>query len=87
VLKDRLAAEELKIRVLDPTLARLLIEEVAHVLEDEEPGNEPRRQWWLSWPWAAHRAKAPAEKRPISLGRKPDQRMSKIDDLRQWRSE
>jgi hypothetical protein len=43
VLKDHLAAEQLKIRVLDPTLAQLLIGEVVHVLEDEEPGNEPRR--------------------------------------------
>src|SRR5262249_19220608 len=36
--------EVLEIRVLHPSLARRLVGEVVHMLENEQPGHQPRRQ-------------------------------------------
>jgi len=55
--------------------------EVVHVLQDQEPGDEPRRQARLAWPRRADRSKAPIEKPPIDLARQPCQRVTQIDDL------
>jgi len=44
VRKELLAAEQLKIRVLEPTVAQGLVAEIVHVLEDGEAGHKPGRQ-------------------------------------------
>src|SRR4051812_49035157 len=44
MLEELLAAEELVIGVLDPTLAQHLVGEVVGVLEDRQPRHHPRRQ-------------------------------------------
>jgi hypothetical protein len=44
MLEELLAAEELEIRVLNPTVAQHLVGEVVHVFEDCEPRHQPRRQ-------------------------------------------
>ena len=44
MLEELLAAEELEIRVLNPTVAQHLVREVVHVFEDGEPRHQPRRQ-------------------------------------------
>jgi hypothetical protein len=73
-------AEVLVIWVLHPSSAQLLVGEVVHVLEDEQPGHQSRRQRRLSRPHAADRAEASPHKIPIHLPRKSHQRMAKIDD-------
>ncbi len=62
-----LAAEELVIRVLDPALAQRLVRQVVHVLQDEEPGHQPRRRRWLARPFVTHRAETPVDDAPIDL--------------------
>lgn len=44
VLGEFLAAEELVIGILDPSCAQHLVGEVVHVLQNGEPGYQPRRQ-------------------------------------------
>ena len=87
VAEAQLAAEELVIRVLDPARAQHLVREVVHVLQDEEPGHQPRRQGRLARPGVIYRAEAPAEKSPIDLLRQPHQRVPHVDDLIQRRPE
>jgi hypothetical protein len=79
------AAEILEIRVLDPPVAQRLVGQIVHVLEDEQPGHQPRRQRRLSRPDTTERTKAPGQKIPIDLLRQPHQRMAEVDDLRQRR--
>ena len=50
VAEHQFAAEVLEVRVLHPAVAQRLIGQVVHVLEDEQPGHQPRRQRWLPWP-------------------------------------
>ena len=78
-------AEVLVIRVLHPASAQLLIGEVVHVFDDEQPGHQSRRQRRLSSAHAADRAKAPPHKVPIDLPSEQNQRMARIDDLLQGR--
>ena len=40
--EHRFAAEILKIRVLYPPFAQRLVRQIVHVLEDEQPGHQPR---------------------------------------------
>jgi hypothetical protein len=49
--------------------ARFWCEE--HVLEDEQPGHQPRWQRRLPWLYATYRTKALRQKIPINLRRKP----------------
>src|SRR5262249_1758721 len=44
VPEHHLPTEVLEIRVLHPSLAQRLVGEVVHMLENEQPGHQPRRQ-------------------------------------------
>jgi hypothetical protein len=56
-----------------------------HVLENEQSGHQPRRQWWLPRPDPTDRTEAPGQERPINLCRQTHQRMAKVDDLiKRW---
>src|SRR5215471_12939746 len=74
-------AEVLEIWVLYPSVAQRLVGEVVHVLEDQQPGHQPRRQRRLPGSHPTHRAEASRQKVPIDLPRQPHQRMAKVDDL------
>ena len=54
-----------------------------HVLENEQPSHQPRRQWRLPRPGATDRTKPSRQETPINLRREPHQRMAKVDDLLQ----
>ena len=59
--------EVLEIRVLHPSLAQRLVGEVVHMLENEQPGHQPRRQRRLPGSHPTHRAEASRQKVPIDL--------------------
>src|SRR5262249_38188752 len=59
--------EVLEIRVLHPSLAQRLVGEVVHMLENEQPGYQPRRQRRLPRSHPTHRAEASRPKVPIDL--------------------
>src|SRR5499426_2377083 len=81
-----LPTEVLEIRVLHPSLAQRLVGEVVHMLENEQPGHQPRRQRRLPGSHPTHRAEASRQKVPIDLPRQPHQRMAKVDDLLERRA-
>ena len=81
VAEAQLATEVLIIRVLEPARAQRLVREVVHVLQDEEPGDQPCRQTRMTRSRRAHRGKALIEKAPIDRPRQPRQRMPEVDDL------
>src|SRR5262245_34323920 len=51
------------------------------MLENEQPGHQPRRQRRLPGSHPTHRAEASRQKVPIDLAGQPHQRMAKVDDL------
>ena len=55
-----------------------LVGEIVHVLENEQPGHQPRRQRRLPRPHPTCRAEAPPQKIPIDCPREPHQGMTKI---------
>ena len=63
----RFATEILEVRVLHPPVAQRLVGQIVHVLEDEQPGHQPRRQRRLPRPDTTDRTKAPGQKIPIDL--------------------
>lgn len=79
VAEAQLATEVLVVRVLEPARAQRFVREVVHVLQDEQSGDEPRRQAGLAWPHFAYRGKAPLQKAPVDLARQPRQRVLEID--------
>ena len=85
VPEHHFAAEILEIRVLYPPVAERLVREIVHVLEDEQPGHQPRWQRRLARPHATNRTEALRQKIPINLRRKPHQRMAKVDNRLQRR--
>src|SRR5439155_16990849 len=68
------------------SVAQRLVGEVVRVLENEQPGHQPRRQRRLPGSHATHRAETSRQKIPIDLSGQPHQRMAKIDDLVQRRA-
>src|SRR5262245_34075744 len=56
------------------------------MLENEQPGHQPRRQRRLPGSHPTHRAEASRQKVPIDLPRQPHQRMAKVDDLLERRA-
>src|SRR5262249_49641094 len=66
--------------------AQRLVGEVVHMLENEQPGHQPRRQRRLPGSHPTHRAEASRQKVPIDLPRQPHQRMAKVDDLLEKRA-
>jgi hypothetical protein len=87
VLKERLAAKILEIRVLDPALAQSLVGQIIAVLEDREPRHQPRRQGRMTRLVGVDRAELPLQKRPVDRPRQPGERMVKVDDLVEPRAE
>jgi hypothetical protein len=85
VAERQLAAEVLVIRVLQPARAQHLVAEVVHVLQNEQPSHQPRRQARLAGAGQAHRTEPVVEKLPVDLARQKHQRMLQIDDLIQRR--
>src|ERR1700719_3751067 len=85
VPEHRFSAEILEIRVLYQPVAQRLVRQIVHVLEDEQPGHQPRWQRRLARPYATDRTEALRQKIPINLRRKPHQRMAKVDDRLQRR--
>jgi hypothetical protein len=80
-----LAAEELKIRVLQPAAAQRLVRQRMHVLQDQQAGDQPNRQRRLTRTRPAHRAEPLVEKPPVDPLRQPYQRVAQVDDLLQRR--
>lgn len=58
-----------------------------HVLQDEEPRHQPRRQTGPARTRPAHRAEALVEEQPVDLARPPHQRMAHVDDLIERRTQ
>src|SRR5262245_38323025 len=83
VSEHHFPTEVLVIRVLYPAIAQLLVGEVVRMLEDEQPGDQPRRQRRLPRPHATDRAEASRHKVPIDLPGEYNQRMAGIDELLQ----
>src|SRR5262245_21011536 len=57
----------LEIRILPPSIAQRLVGEVVHMLGNEQPGHQPRRQRRLPGSHPTHRAEASRPKVPIDL--------------------
>src|SRR5438477_3591918 len=70
-------------RVLNPPVAQRLVGEIVHVFEDEQSGDQSRRQRWLSRPDATGRTETAGQEVPINLRRHPHERMTNVDDLLQ----
>lgn len=87
MLEKLLAAEILEIGVLDPAIAQALVRHVVHVLEDRQPGHQPRRQRRSPRLVFMDLAEAALEKTPVDLPRQPHQRMPHVDDLVEPRPE
>ena len=81
MLETLLAAEVLVIGILQPARAQRPIRQVVHVLQYEQPGQQPRRQGRLPQTGLTHLAEAAAEEVPVDLLPQPRQRRAKIDDL------
>ena len=87
VLKEFLAAEQLKVRVLDPALAQRLVRQVVHRLEDRQTRHEPPRQRRMPGPVRIDRAEPLLQKPPVDRAAELRQRMADIDDLIEPRPE
>src|SRR2546423_2117580 len=87
VPEHHLPTEVLEIRVLHPSLAQRLVGEVVHMLENEQPGHQPRRQRRLPGSHPTHRAEASRQKIPIDFFIKPYQRMGKVVEILKRRGE
>jgi hypothetical protein len=80
-LEKLLAAEELVIGVLHPTLAQHLVGEVVGVLEDAKPRHQARRQRRLAGAVRVDLPERLFQKAPIHRARQRHQRMLHVDDL------
>jgi len=58
-----------------------------HVLEDRQPGHQPRRQRWPARLVLIDRPEPFLEKAPVGLARQLHQRIPQIDDLVETRAE
>jgi len=78
--EELFAAEILEIRVFHPTGAQLLVRQVERMLEDRQPGHQPRWRWWHAGV-GIDRAEAPLQKRLVDRLRQPHQFERHVDDL------
>ena len=76
MLEALLVAEELAVGVLNPARAQGLVRKAVNVLEDQEPGDQPRRQRWQPRSGPAHRTETLVKKAPVDLPRQAHQRMT-----------
>ncbi len=81
MLEELLTAEELEVRVLDPTLAQDLIGEVVQVLEDRQACHEAGRQRRSARIIVVDGSEALLKKAPVYGGSELHQGMGGIDDL------
>src|SRR6516164_8521284 len=81
MLEKLLAAEVLEIRVLHPAIAQSLVGKVVAVLEDRQPGHQPRRQRRLARLVGIDRAESLFEKTPVDCPCQLHQRVVHVDDL------
>jgi hypothetical protein len=86
VLEHHSPPEVLEILVLHPAVTECFVREIVHVLEDQQPGHQPRRQRRLSRPDATNRAETSGQELPVNLRLQTHQRMAKVDDLLQRRA-
>ena len=87
MLEHVLAAEVLEVRVLDPPRAQHLVRKRMHVLEDEEPRHQPRRQRRLAVARRVDLAEPTLQKAPVDLPRQANERVAHVDDRLQRRPE
>ena len=87
VLKELLAAEQLKIRVLDPALAQSLVRQVMHRLEDRQARHEPGRQRRMTGLVRMDRPEPLLEKPSVDGAGELRQRVGHVDDLVEPRPE
>src|SRR5262249_19913821 len=78
--------EVLEIRVLHPSLAQRLVGEVVHMLENEQPGHQPRRQRRLPRAPPTHPAEASPPEDPNDLPPPKHPRMAEDDDILEKRA-
>jgi hypothetical protein len=81
MLEELLAAEKLKIRVLDPSIAQRLVREVVHVLEDGKPSRQPRWQRRTAGTVRVNRSEPLFQEAPINYPRQLHRCVVQIDDL------
>jgi hypothetical protein len=81
MLEELLAAEELVIGILDPTLAQHLVGEIVGVLEDRQPRHQSRRQWRAPRIIRVDGPKLTFQELPIHRVPQRHQRMLQVDDL------
>jgi hypothetical protein len=81
VLEELLAAEQLEIGVLQPTLAQRLVREIVCVLQDRQGRHQPGRKRRLARFVGIDRAEPLFQKPPVDLTPEPGQRVIGIDDL------
>jgi len=76
-----LAAEVLKVRVLHPAGAEILVREVERVLQDRQPGHQPRGERRHARAVAVDLAAAGFDGLPRHGLRQPNKLMVHVDDL------
>ncbi len=79
--EDLLAAEQLKIRVLDPAVAERLVGQVVHGLQDRETGHQPGRQRRVTGRIGAGRPELRLQKPPVDRPPELRQRVTEVHDL------
>jgi hypothetical protein len=87
VPEHMLAAEILKVGVLDPAGAERFVAQRMHVLEDEQTRHQTDRQRRLAVAGRVNLAQPPVEEAPVDLSGQPHQRMAHVDDPLQHRPE
>ena len=87
MLKMRLAAEGLEVRVLQPGRAALFVRQSLHVLEQVQPGHKARRQPAPTLRLVEMRPESVIKLAPVDQGREPDQLMRRVNDRLQRTAE
>ena len=87
MLKMRLAAEGLEVRVLQPGRAGLFVRQSLHVLEQVQPGHKARRQPAPTLRLVEMRPESVIKLAPVDQGREPDQLMRRVNDRLQRTAE
>ena len=81
MLEELLAAQILEIGVLNPTRAQRLVRQVEGVLEDRQPGHQPRRQGRHARSVGIDRAETLFQHRPVDGLRQPHQFVLHVENL------
>jgi hypothetical protein len=87
VLEEALAAEMLKVRVLDPAGDHRLVRQPVGVLEVQKPGHEPRRGRRPAGLRGEEPGPFPLEERPVDQRLEPDELVAHVDHVGQARAQ